>query len=201
MHKICKFCNQEKDLTNFLLRKDSGKYRNECKKCASEKLKDWKRENEFDKYQYIKHREKKLSAAKNYREDPRNKNKIKAGKRRYLDKVLADPEKRMIRNMRRRCLLALKGRYKYATTFKLVGCSHEELIKYLESLWREGMSWDNYGSNEDKTHCGRWHIDHIKPISSFDLSKEDQQKACFHFSNLQPLWAEENLAKGCSVSR
>ena len=49
------------------------------------------------------------------------------------------------------------------------------------------MSWDNYGD---------WHIDHIRPCCSFDLSKIEEQEKCFHYSNLQPLWAEENMTKG-----
>jgi hypothetical protein len=51
------------------------------------------------------------------------------------------------------------------------------------------MSWDNYGFRG-------WHIDHKKPCALFDLSLPEQQRECFHFSNLQPLWAADNLAKG-----
>jgi hypothetical protein len=60
----------------------------------------------------------------------------------------------------------------------------------MESLFLEGMSWDNYG---------KWHIDHIRPCSSFDLSDTEQQKICFNYKNLQPLWAEDNLRKGAKV--
>ena len=49
------------------------------------------------------------------------------------------------------------------------------------------MNWENYG---------KWHIDHIKPISKFDMTDQEEQKKCFHWSNLQPLWAEENISKG-----
>jgi hypothetical protein len=71
----------------------------------------------------------------------------------------------------------------------LLGCSVEELKKYLEIKFKEGMSWNNYGLRG-------WHIDHIIPCSKFDLIKEEEQKKCFHFSNLQPLWWNENLSKG-----
>jgi transcription termination factor Rho len=61
------------------------------------------------------------------------------------------------------------------------------LVPYLESKFEHGMSWDNYGE---------WHIDHIVPISIFNLENpEELQKAC-HYTNLQPLWAEDNLRKG-----
>jgi hypothetical protein len=69
---------------------------------------------------------------------------------------------------------------------QLVGCNIDILIKYIESLFLEDMSWDNYG---------KWHIDHIRPCSSFDLSDNEQQKICFNYKNLQPLWAEDNLKK------
>ena len=69
------------------------------------------------------------------------------------------------------------------------------LKQYLEKQFTKGMSWDNYGNpNGDHTSC--WHIDHIKPCASFDLTQEDQQKECFHYTNLQPLWAIDNLKKG-----
>lgn len=81
---------------------------------------------------------------------------------------------------------ALRGRLKSARTFELVGCSLPHLKKYLGQKFTEGMSWANYGE---------WHIDHIRPCASFDLSRPSQQRACFHYSNLQPLWGSDNLAK------
>jgi hypothetical protein len=57
-------------------------------------------------------------------------------------------------------------------------------------MFTEGMSWDNYGE---------WHIDHILPCSSFDLADIEQQKICFNYKNLQPLWAEDNLRKGAKI--
>lgn len=81
---------------------------------------------------------------------------------------------------------------KSITTLDLVGCSVFELKVYLESLFKKGMTWDNHG-----THG--WHIDHIKPCASFDLSDPEQQKLCFHYTNLQPLWWHENLSKGDKI--
>lgn len=84
--------------------------------------------------------------------------------------------------------LVAKG-WKSQSVLKHLGCSLEELKSYLQSKFKEGMSWDNYGS---------WHIDHIKPCVSFDLSTREGQAACFHFTNLQPLWAIENVLKGAN---
>ena len=74
---------------------------------------------------------------------------------------------------------------------ELLGCSKEELIEHLESQFSEGMTWENWSLNS-------WHIDHIRPVSSFDLSDPAQVKECFHYSNLQPLWAIDNLKKSDS---
>lgn len=76
---------------------------------------------------------------------------------------------------------------KSATTLKLLGCSVEDFRIYLESKFEPGMTWENYGS--------AWHIDHIMPCAIFDLSRPEHQKRCFHFSNMQPLFREENQAK------
>lgn len=85
----------------------------------------------------------------------------------------------------------LQGTRKSVATERLVGCSWGALRAHLESLWKPGMTWENYGYGED-----RWNIDHIKPCASFDLSSPEQQKACFHYSNLQPMWQPENFKKG-----
>jgi hypothetical protein len=68
----------------------------------------------------------------------------------------------------------------------------ERLKKHLESLFEEGMTWENWNREG-------WHIDHIKPLSSFDLRKEEEQRKAMHYTNLQPLWAEENIKKGNKV--
>lgn len=95
-------------------------------------------------------------------------------------------------NIRRRILNALtttkKGKiYKSDSTFELLGCDVKYLMEYLENKFLPGMTWENYGM---------WHIDHIRPCASYDLSDPDEQKKCFNFTNLQPLWAKDNLKKG-----
>ena len=87
---------------------------------------------------------------------------------------------------------ALKHGYKSAATLELLGCSLEKVRAHLEAQFLPGMSWDNWTSDG-------WHIDHIRPCASFDLSDPEQQRACFHYSNLQPLWASDNCAKRDSL--
>lgn len=87
-----------------------------------------------------------------------------------------------------------QGARKRHHSIELLGCTIAYLKTHLESLWQTGMTWDNHGIYRvggDMT----WHIDHIKPVASFDLTDSAQQKACFHWTNLQPLWAVDNLSK------
>ena len=73
------------------------------------------------------------------------------------------------------------------STMRLVGCTRAQLKTFIESKFKPGMTWEN-------KHL--WHIDHILPVSSFNLLDPAQMQACFHFTNLQPLWAKENMQKG-----
>lgn len=88
-----------------------------------------------------------------------------------------------------RIRMALKGNDKAASTLSLIGCSIEQLKGHLESRFQPGMVWENCGRNG-------WEIDHIKPCAKFDLTDPAQQRECFHYTNLQPLWALDNLRKG-----
>ena len=96
------------------------------------------------------------------------------------------PNVKIAHNIRRRVLLALKGEMKSKPTFKLLGCDLKTLWEYLESKFKPGMTRENHG---------KWHIDHIKPCASFNLADPEQQSICFHYTNLQPLWAEDNFKK------
>jgi vacuolar-type H+-ATPase subunit E/Vma4 len=87
----------------------------------------------------------------------------------------------------KRCLAGAKAR-KATGSMKLIGADIDWLMAWLEVQFKPGMTWENYGSV--------WHADHVQPCASFDLTDHQQQKLCFHWTNLQPLFAEENLAKG-----
>ena len=78
---------------------------------------------------------------------------------------------------------------KSLNTMMLLGCEIDYLLYHIQEQFTHGMSWDNYG-------IGGWEMDHIKPCSLFDLSKKSEQLKCFYYTNLQPLWAEENIRKG-----
>ena len=94
-------------------------------------------------------------------------------------------------NLRRRLNKAIERNSKNTSMIKLLGCSISQLKQHLERQFKPEMGWKNYG-------LYGWHIDHIRPCCKFDLTKLSEQKKCFHYSNLQPLWAKENLSKGRS---
>ncbi len=89
--------------------------------------------------------------------------------------------------------IALKkgGASKAKHTLEYAGCSIEFLRWWIESQFLPGMSWDNWG-----TSANEWHLDHIYPCSCFDLTKEEQLRVCFGWTNMRPLWSRDNLSKG-----
>jgi hypothetical protein len=100
--------------------------------------------------------------------------------------------------MRRRFYMALRNQVydgwniRSGEAVRLLGCTMAEFVEHIESLWGDGMTWHNWGRDG-------WHMDHIVPLSAFDLSDADQIKAACHYTNLRPLWAVDNLRKGAKV--
>jgi hypothetical protein len=188
MEKICNICNQSKPVEEFnkSSQHKSGR-RSYCKSCQKnisikyserlgeklkEKKKEWNKENK-DKI--------KLSRQKTY-----EKHGKRIAKEKY-EKIKSNPIEYLKVLMRRRIrgILKSKNVNKKLTSEFLVGCNYSELKTYLETKFSEGMSWDNQG---------KWHIDHIIPLSSAN-NEEEIYKLC-HYSNLQPLWAIDNIKKG-----
>lgn len=111
-----------------------------------------------------------------------------ATNRAYEAKHLAENiQRRLSKNLRNRLRKAMVGETRGLSGVRDLGISITEFRAYFASKFKEGMSWNNYGT---------WHIDHIIPLISFDLTKDDQVKKACHFTNLQPLWASENHSKG-----
>ena len=100
----------------------------------------------------------------------------------------SDPLIKIRTNLRTRLNRAIAAQYKKGSAVRDLGCSIAELKTRLESQWLPGMSWANYGR-------GGWHIDHIRPLSLFDLTEREQVLVACHYTNLQPLWAADNIIK------
>jgi hypothetical protein len=212
--KICGKCKKELDDSCF--NKRSGRVNQLCSYCKDcmkqfhndrkerRKLFDVKPTSEEYKIRYHENREKIIEQRKKRYEENKEKYHLlnkkwratesaKQYKRKYgREKYKNDINERVRLNLRSRVKKALKSddAKKNNKLYDLLGCSILELKRHLESLFIEGMSWDNYG---------KWHIDHIIPCASFDLTIIDNQKKCFHYTNLQPLWAFDNLSKGCKI--
>lgn len=106
-----------------------------------------------------------------------------------LSRKEAKLRKKLHDYVRVRIIKAIKRGAKAGSAIKDLGCSVEEFKMYLESKFQPGMTWENW-----KLHG--WHLDHIRPLSSFDLSNHEEFKKAVHYTNLQPMWANENLSKG-----
>lgn len=107
----------------------------------------------------------------------------------YMQKCMEDPAFRALHYMRTRLRAALKGgAEKVAATKELLGMGLKEFRIYIQGQFLSGMTWENYGPV--------WHVDHVRPCASFDFLDSEQQRECFHWSNLQPMFAKENLQKG-----
>lgn len=112
---------------------------------------------------------------------------------RQKERYRSDPNYRMTRLMRNWVFRMVRmGMVKRGRTREIIGCSAEELRAHIASQFKPGMTWDNHGVHG-------WHIDHIRPLSSFDLTDQDQLKQATHYTNLAPLWAYDNLIKGAKI--
>ena len=110
-----------------------------------------------------------------------------------------DPMFRVALNLRRRINDFVKGKAKAAHTFELIGVTQEQIRCHIESQFLPGMTWDNYG-RISPSNSSVWNVDHIMPCDSFDFSHPEQQRICFHYSNLRPMWALDNFSKGAKVA-
>lgn len=164
------------------------------KQKADEYKKQWYQKNkeiikQKRKNYYLINKENILKSQKQY--NLKNKeNKKKYIKNYNVSRRKKDIEFRLLCVLRSRLNKFIKNKNK--STLQLTGCTINKLKKHLEKKFKKNMSWKNYGVKG-------WHIDHIVPCSSFDLTDLEQQKKCFHYTNLQPLWWYENLSKGFKI--
>jgi len=174
--KICTKCKQNLDLIWFVRdRSTSDGFHPWCKKC--------RRQHKDNHAEEIR-----VSNARYYQSHKKERNKYSENKRR------TDLNYRLRAILRTRMNMALRGNQKSGSAVKDLGCSISELKERLESNFQPGMTWENYGKYPG------WQIDHIVELYKFDLSDREQfLKAC-HCTNLQPLWARDNIVKSNSIN-
>jgi hypothetical protein len=122
-----------------------------------------------------------------------NKDKCNLATSLWKQKNKNNPDYLIPKRLRNRLRQAIKGNYKEGSAVKDLGCSVSDFKSYIESKFQLGMTWDNWGVDG-------WHIDHIRPLASFDLTDRNQLLEACHYTNLQPLWANENLSKGSNIT-
>ncbi len=214
MKKKCSKCNIIKNLTDFAKDK-SGKFGvvSACKKCKNAEAKNYRKNNhqkikksmknwyennkdsikESSKIYYLNNKPEKIKYQQIYYS--KNKKHIIKQKKEYSRvKRKTDIQFRLSTILRSRLIGAIKKNSKKGSAIRDLGCSIEELKIYLETQFQPNMTWKNWSKKG-------WHIDHIIPLFCFDLTNPKHFKKACHYTNLQPMWANENLRKGTKVSK
>lgn len=187
--KTCTKCKVVKSINEFNTRKIARKYgdktyvRSHCKAC-NRKASAARAKADPEKHRAAvrasRQRKKLGIKLKRQTHEEITAKRVETRRKRYR----SDPTFRLLDNLRSRVRKALHRNTKSAATQALLGICVDECRKYIESLFTEGMSWSS-----------NIHIDHIVPCASFNLSDPEQQRRCFHYTNLQPLWGPDNLKK------
>jgi hypothetical protein len=227
--KLCTKCKIEKPISEFYIKRN-GKPHSWCHGCRKIDKTEWNiknkdhiaeykaktkeyRDNKSAEYRELHREELRLQSViynerlrekrKQDRLKPENRQKNLERERKwrrqnklYYNRYFHDyyeryPMKKVARNLRHRLYKMLKGERSAIHMADLTGCSLEFLKTHLESQFKEGMTWETYGT---------WHVDHIRPCESFDFSKAEDQRECFLWSNLQPLWGAENISKNAKYN-
>lgn len=191
LEKQCSRCKNNYALTeeNFYKRKDRkiGFY-SICKSCSTKRCVSVSNNSEKIKKYRDKYRSENRGSFKEYRDKYYDKNKeILRQRKNYRYKN--DLEFRILDNLRSRIHVSVVSKVimKLDHTAKLLGCSISDFVKYLENLFSEGMTWENHGIHG-------WHIDHIIPCAAFNLTNEEEQRKCFHYTNINP-YGQKKIGK------
>lgn len=140
----------------------------------------WKNNPEFRARKYAYHRALMQTERQRQKSRERSRNRLQL------------PWIKIVNSARSRIWASLKGkgRKKWASVKELVGCTKEEMVAHIESHFIAGMSWSNHGNKP-----GCWHIDHIRPLASFNLDTLGSQREAFNYKNTRPMWCFDNLSK------
>lgn len=222
--RTCKICGKTLPIDMFYKRRDRSRidghwvegYYNKCKYCLSQYHTQWINDHPSYSREYSKQyrelnkicincsgefktnftkdmfckKEDCLVAKGKYKKE-QNRIKYNPKKILYVKKRMEnDIDYKLKIRLRNKISSIISNKKQYTHTTDLLGCSIFDIRQHLERQFKDGMTWDNYG---------KWHIDHIIPISYFDFTKEEDQKRCFHYTNLQPLWAKENIRKSNKI--
>lgn len=183
-NKTCSKCGSEKPLNDinfakYKNKKGEYKYRTECRECSKAMCREYKAKNKGKISEYNK------TYKANHKETTREYNQKYFQTRRQIDPIYC-----IKANNRSRISNLLRG-IKEQSSAKLLSCEYEFFIKWLEYQFDSNMNLENYGSY--------WHLDHVKPCASFNLTDNDEQMQCFHWTNYRPCEGKENIKKSDTV--
>jgi hypothetical protein len=194
--KTCSICKQEKPVVDFNSRKDRPcGVTSQCKSRWREmRMRKWRTDEIYrekckktsKKFQ-INNKDYIAEWKREYNQNAKNK-RARADRATYRRKTDINFKIRCSLGNSLRSQIVRQNAAKSDHTMALTGCSIEFLKKYIEDQFTKGMTWNNYGRKG-------WNIDHIKPCAAFDLTKPEEQRACFHYTNLRPLWESDNIKK------
>jgi len=208
--KVCSKCGEEKPLTSeYFHPRKSGSldgFRGQCRICIEDKKKKWREENpdkvKRHRNNYVNNNREKISQSakktyykyhdyyRNQKNQYWNKNKEQLTDM-VKRKKQENPFLRLYDAYRSRVYAYFVGKNKSISTMKMLGCSQKDFRDHIEKQFQEGMNWDNYGIDG-------WHIDHHIPLAS--AQTEEDLIRLNHYTNFQPLWAEDNLRKSDKIS-
>lgn len=199
----CRKCEIEKPLTDFREMKTNRDGRAiTCKKCTNKQCRNLRHEKRRAGNALVKTEKEKglkpsdfssLEEYNQYLNELRKKGIEEFIKNKKKKDVRKTPQWKRASSLRSSLRLLIRNLNPSKSIIEIVGKNHLELKIYLESLFMPDMTWENYGKHG-------WHVDHILPCASFDLTDETKIKECFHYSNLRPLWAKENWKKGFKIN-
>jgi len=199
--KRCPKCKQLKLISKFYKsRSQKDGLSIWCKECNNKQKKAWRQANpekskEANCKCWLKQNmtpQERNERLREYRKN--NPDKVREQRKKDYNKYQANPKNKIAHSMRTGMYVSLKKNKRNKSWEKLVGYSRFDLMQHLEKLFTKGMNWENYG---------KWHIDHKIPIAVFNYEKPEDIdfRKCWALSNLQPLWASENIKKGARLER
>ena len=178
--------HKNKEKCNLACKEYDKKHKEELKQKRAERyrLNKAKMSKKCSERYFANHEENKRKA-----KEKRSTNK-EARNNRHKERYIADVQYKLTNIIRTRIYRAIKesNTKRHKSIEQLIGCNLDALKVYIESQFDSSMNWDNHS-------VYGWHIDHIKPINTFDLTDIEQQKECFHYTNLRPLWSTDNLTR------
>jgi len=206
--KTCNKCKKTKPFNLFpkdKSRNDGYAYR--CSECKNNEIKKYYKKNkdvickknkgkynEYYKQRYNTQSPEQKQQFREYLKEWNNKEENKEKRKKYLKEIYRKkPQNKILIHLRKRVNDFIKGVTKKQKYLDLLGCSSNEYKLYLEKQFDKNMNWDNYGTY--------WEIDHIKPLSLFNMEDWIERKKAFHFTNTQPLSVIENRKKSSKYSK